>query len=201
MAVSVHVVSARATSRYVGKCAPCGRPVSGTVDSAGDRAGLACPDCGATVSGERVYGTVSAMDCTTACMAAYGPSCECQCGGENHSARWSKAGTMLASELQAYRDRMAREAGKREARREGERRAARSAFETWRDAHPALAAMLTRTEDHGGFMLDMAWRVARGEPLSDRQTEVAERIAGEITARARTGSAAEACERAASACG
>lgn len=90
---------------------------------------------------------------------------------------------MLASELQAYRDRTEREAAKREARREGERRRAESAFETWRVEHPALAAMLARPEDHDGFMLDMAWRVARREPLSDRQTEVAERIAGEITAR------------------
>ena len=160
------------------------RPVSGTVDNPGDRASLTCPDCGGQVDGERVYGTVSAMDCAAACMAAYGPSCECQCGGQNHSARWSKAGTMLASELQAYRDRVAREAGKREARREGERRRARSAFEAWRAEHPALAAMLARTEDHGGFMLDMAWKVARSEPLSDRQTEVAERIAREITERA-----------------
>ena len=190
--VSTYIASARATTRYVGKCNPCGRPVSGTVDGAGDRAGLACPDCGATVNGERVYGTVSRMDCAGACMSAYGPSCECACGGVNHSARWSKTGTMLAGELAAYRDRMAREAGKREARREGERRRARSAFEEWRTAHPALAAMLATPEDHGGFMLDMAWQVARGEPLSERQTEVAERIAGEITARAQR----EAADRA-----
>ena len=190
--VSTYIASARAPTRYVGKCGPCGRPVSGTAGAAGDRVSLACPDCAGTVAGERVYGTLSRMECAGACMSAYGPSCECACGGVNHSARWSKAGTMLAGELQAYRARVAREAGKREARREGEQRRTRSRFEEWRTAHPALAAMLARPEDHGGFMLDMAWQVARGEPLSERQTEVAERIAGEITARAER----EAAERA-----
>ncbi len=36
-----------------------------------------------------VQGTVNEMKpCTARCAAAYGPSCECVCGGERHGARW-----------------------------------------------------------------------------------------------------------------
>lgn len=37
-----------------------------------------------------IKGTVNiSKPCTPRCAAAYGPSCECVCGGERHGARWA----------------------------------------------------------------------------------------------------------------
>lgn len=185
--VTTYVVSATPTRRFVGRCAPCGRPVSGIVDGAAyrdKRAYVTCPDCSRVVSAEQIFGTVSAMDCTAACMGAAGPSCECQCGGENHSARWSQRGEMLASELDAYRAREARKQAEREARRERAARLARREFDAWASEHPALVALLASEDGTGnGFLDDLGFTVRRGEILTGRQTEVAERIAGEVAQR------------------
>lgn len=194
--ITTYVVSAEPTRRFVGKCQPCGRPVSGIVEGAAYRdrtAYITCPDCGHVVQGEQVFGTVSAMDCTAACMGASGPNCECQCGGQNHSARWSERGEMLASELDAYRAREARKEAERAARRERLAKLARAEYDAWAGEHPALAELLSAdSEPANGFLAEMRYIVRRGEPLSERQTEVAERIAGELAER----QAREAAEQA-----
>jgi hypothetical protein len=99
---------------------------------------------------------------------------------------------MLAGELEAYRAAQERTEVKRAARREGERKRAQSAFDAWASKHGALAAALAGQEFGGDFMTDMSWHVLRGEPLTERQTEVAERIMREDAARAER----EAAERA-----
>src|SRR6266851_4954808 len=173
---SVYMTSATPTSGYLGRCLPCSRPVRDTAIGGGDHRVISCPDCRGTLTAERVYGTTNAMQCDPRCEGAYGPICVCGCGGVNHGGSWSKAGTMLADELAAYRAAQAAVEVKREAKATAKRAAAKSAFAAWRDQHAALAKVLSDQSFGGSFMADMSWQVLRGEPLTERQTEVAERI-------------------------
>jgi len=189
--VTTYLVSARPTSRYVGTCRPCGRPVAGIAETGESRASIICPDCHAQVKGERVYGTVSAMDCNAACMGAAGPVCECACGGANHCGAWSQAGEMLAGELEAYRAREARKSAERERRATVERTARQREFDRWREANADLAAFLATAGDGEpgpvplpAFLADMAELAAGGKPLSERQSETAARVMAEHQARA-----------------
>lgn len=43
-------------------------------------------ECGGSLIGKRVKGSVSEKKCGARCMASTGPSCECSCGGHNHGA-------------------------------------------------------------------------------------------------------------------
>jgi len=47
---------------------------------------LCCPECGCNLpKGGQVQGHYSeSHKCGAKCMGAVGPSCDCQCGGENH---------------------------------------------------------------------------------------------------------------------
>ena len=50
---------------------------------------IACPDCGASIrlQGIRLpHPDYRTKKCDGRCMGAVGPSCDCQCGGENHGA-------------------------------------------------------------------------------------------------------------------
>ena len=180
---TIYMTSARPTTGYLGRCGPCMRPVRDTAIGGSDHLAISCPDCGQALTAQRVYGTTNAMECDPRCEGAYGPICVCGCGGVNHGGSWSKAGTMLADELAAYRAAQSAVEAKREARAVAKREAAQSAFGAWREAHPTLAKLLSSQDVDGSFMTDMSWQVLRGEPLTERQTEVAERIMREDAER------------------
>jgi len=173
---TTYVVSANATTGFVGRCEPCKRPVRGTVLTMADHLVIECPDCQGSVQAQCVYGTVNAMQCDPRCESATGPVCTCGCGGINHGGAWSKPGTMLADELAAYREAQVKVEAKREQREIAKRERAKSAFEIWKAEHADLYRLLYDQECQGGFMADMALYILRGQPLSERQTEVAERI-------------------------
>jgi hypothetical protein len=175
------------TRRFIGRCEPCGRPVSAVVDGAAyqDRTSyITCPDCGKVLLAEQIFGTVTYMTCNPLCEGAGGPSCECACGGVNHGGAWSQRGEMLASELDRYRAAHARKAAEREARRERVQALARAEREEWAAEHAELAAYLAEADRASwpGFLFDMADAAMRG-PLSERQAEVATRIMREQIAR------------------
>lgn len=47
--------------------------------------GLWCPEHNTWLRWEQLQGRFSAeRECDARCMGAVGPSCDCQCGGENH---------------------------------------------------------------------------------------------------------------------
>ena len=182
------IVSSTLTTRYIGKCAPCVRPVAATINTGTDHERVECPNCGALIDAQRIYGTVNRMQCDPRCESATGPICSCACGGVNHSGSWVGKGEILADELKAYRDRLAQVEAKREARASVERKRARNLFDEWALEHKPLAdhLMEVRVSDLGGFMYDMAWTVQHDhKPLSDRQTEAAERIMAQDQERER----------------
>ena len=45
--------------------------------------------CGAFVKPSAVRGAVSEKRCGAGCTHAKGPSCSCECGGENHASGWA----------------------------------------------------------------------------------------------------------------
>lgn len=71
---------------------------------------------GATSRGSSRGVTVAGMSCDPRCEGAYGPHCECPCGGVNHGGLWAKSGTVLADALAAYRADMAKREAKCQAK-------------------------------------------------------------------------------------
>lgn len=201
--MSEYIASARPLHVFLGKCVPCVRPVRASSDTyMGDHYPATCPDCRKPVTCERLYGTVTKMDCNSACQGAYGPVCECGCGGINHGNVWSERGEMLADELAAYQADQARREAQRQTRRGRKAAAARAAFETWARDHLELVTELTGTDWMSGqypnyFLADMSEIVSAGKPLTDNQAtatgrtltrrrEAAQRQAEATAARAAT---------------
>ena len=200
MTLTTYIARTRALPVFLGKCETCVRPVRAEDDAERqDHVRRPCPDCGSMVKVERLYGTVSEMQCDARCEGAGGPSCDCACGGINHGGAWSKPGHMLASELAAYRAGIAKREAERQQRRDREARQQRSEFDRWQQQHAALAADLLATDWYegkypNGFLADLADMVRHHKILSERQAEAAAR-----TIAKRRDMAAEAERRAATA--
>lgn len=175
-----YIAAARPLPVFLGTCAACPRPVRFADDTAAsDYLAGTCPDCAAPVKAERLYGTVTRMTCAPACMGAYGPNCECACGGINHGGTWSEPGRMLAGELAAYRAGVARREAERQARADRERGRKQRAFDAWRaDGNDATVTALLATdweaaEYPNGFLADLASQLRRLDPLTPRQADAA----------------------------
>jgi predicted RNA-binding Zn-ribbon protein involved in translation (DUF1610 family) len=173
-----YVKSSAATLRVVGKCVACNRPVSAHSESTR----VACPDCGDTVACERIVGVVVGMTCDVRCEGAYGPSCQCACGGENHSARWSEKREMLESELSAYSADQERRAEAGEKRRQGVRDRKRREFDAWAGGDVTVARLAVYEGDDT-FLGDLAHKVRRYEVLTERQVAAAARTFDRIGER------------------
>lgn len=184
---STYIASAKPLHVFIGRCDPCDRPVRATTDLfTGNHYSAACPDCHKFRDLQRLYGTVSKMECHSACMGAYGKTCDCDCGGVNHGDIWSRPGVMLADALAVYRADRARRVAAAErtsatrARKKAERQEAE--FVAWRAEHVELVAELIATnwlicEYPNNTLADFADMVGmRCERLTDPQTELAERI-------------------------
>jgi hypothetical protein len=200
----IYIASARQLSVFIGRCEPCNRPVRATTDLfSGDHYPVACPDCGKFSNAQRLYGTVSKMECHGACMGAYGKTCDCACGGINHGDIWSRPGEMLADALAIYREDRAKRVAAAErasatrARQKAER--LRAAFESWSATRLDLLNELIGTNwlTHrypNDFLADMRNIIEREEILTEpqemrtvailaRRREVAERVAAEQAER------------------
>ena len=169
-----YIAAASPLPVFLGTCKPCLRPNRVRSEEArGDVLTAACPDCGTPVQLERLYGTVTQMECASACMGASGPSCSCGCGGINHGGAFSESGEMLASALQRYRDAQAKRAAAATERATARQRAERTAFTDWYEAANADGDLdwLTGTDWYGvdDFLSDLADRVNDGKMLSERQ--------------------------------
>lgn len=174
---TTEITSATATARFLGRCDTCDRPVA--FDNVGtyvDHVQGPCPDCGGTLTAQRLYGTLSVEHCNGACEGATGPDCTCACGGVNHGGAWAKPGTMLADELAAYRTKRAnRQAGtdkRRQARLDAEKAERAAAIAAWTADHGDVVEYLTTGDiAWSGFLTDLAERLAAGRELSARQVE------------------------------
>lgn len=93
------------TSRLLGKCPTCIRPIGLDDDGLADFIEVLCPECGIGATLERVYGTVSSSPCAGECMSALGAYCSCGCGGVNHGGLFVQTGTALASAVERFRQR------------------------------------------------------------------------------------------------
>jgi hypothetical protein len=197
---TTYIAAARALPVFLGKCDACIRPVRAEDPAEqGDHVRRPCPDCGRPASMERLYGTVTHMQCDIRCEGAGGPSCDCACGGINHGGAWSKPGHMLASELAAYRAGIAKREAERQARITAERDRKRRAFDRWRAGNePAVTDLLATDWLEGrypnGFLADLADELRQHRILSERQVQAAAR-----TMAKRRDAAAEAERRAATA--
>jgi hypothetical protein len=200
----IYIASAKQLSVFIGRCEPCNRPVRVTTDLfTGDHYSAPCPDCHKFRDLQRLYGTVSKMECHGACMGAYGKTCDCACGGINHGDIWSQPGEMLADALRFYREDRARrvEAAERAAATRARQKAERqhAAWNAWAADHGDLIRELAGTnwlahQYPNDFLADMAGMVRREEILTepqvlrtvailDRRREVAEQIAAENAER------------------
>lgn len=91
------------TDRLVGRCEACVLPLATREEGTHDYKSIACPECGAAVQLERVYGTRTTMACDAACESAIGSLCVCACGGWNHGGAYVREGEALASAIVNYR--------------------------------------------------------------------------------------------------
>lgn len=173
------ILAATRTVYFLGTCTPCKRPVRAGDDRAPGRyARLTCPECGKTVTGERLHATINADPCHGACMGAAGPSCSCSCAGANHGRVWQYESEATETALDAYRARIAKQEADAEARRQATANARRTAFQTWaeQDDNAEVVAYLAdaRTFDSFGdnpndFLYEMAQHVNRHQQLTERQ--------------------------------
>ena len=169
-----YIAAASPLPVFLGTCTPCLRPNRVRSEEArGDVLTAACPDCGAPTQLERLYGTVTQMECASACMGASGPSCSCGCGGINHGGAFSESGEMLAGALQRYRDAQAKRAAAATERAAARQRAERTAFTDWYEGANTDGDLdwLTDADWYGvdDFLDELADRVRDGKELSPRQ--------------------------------
>jgi hypothetical protein len=179
-------LTAEPTDRFLGRCDACVRPIAAELfDIARDTRSGVCPDCGAEVALERVYGTRTTMTCDPSCEGAVGPVCVCGCGGENHGGRFLRTGEALASAVADYR--RAAEVRKAAAVKRSERAAAKRAAsaaeradqaaseaEAFRADHVDLWAFLTayaESEEYNEFYSSLREQWAAKGALSERQLD------------------------------
>jgi hypothetical protein len=169
-----YIATASPLPVFLGTCTPCLRPNRVRSEEArGDTLVASCPDCGAPTRLQRLYGTVTRMECDPRCMGATGPCCSCGCAGTNHGGAFAESGEMLADALKRYRDAQAVKAAAATARADARQRAERTAFSEWYDEANADGDLdwLAGTDWYGvdDFLGELAERVTDGKMLSPRQ--------------------------------
>jgi hypothetical protein len=190
------IISATPTTIFMGRCTACVLPVRRTNPAVTGRYDdIPCPQCGATVRGERLHGTVNADPCHGRCMSAIGSQCSCSCGGDNHGGLWEYKGEEYESEVAAYRARMAKEEAERQRRRAAEHARKLAAFQQWAADWADVVAFLDGPGRDSGsdFLLDMVDQVDKLRPLTINQAEAVRRRAEQHTEYERR-RAAEAAE-------
>lgn len=156
---TIFLASSAPTTRFVGRCKDCVRPmaVSGMVGGSDYRTAT-CAECGGPVPLERIYGVVNHMTCNPSCEGAVGSLCECACGGANHSAAYEQVGEALASAVRRYRERFARRQGAAQKVRDAKRAAAAAAADAVRERRAAAAAAWS-----AGHQAEAAWLSSTAE--------------------------------------
>ncbi len=178
--VSTYIAGATPTDVFMGTCPKCVRPWRRVEDKRrGNYINGRCPDCLTEIKLERVFGTVSRMACDFRCMGAYGPNCECACGGWNHGGVWMETGEALASAIEKYQAEVTKREAKREAERQAKAKAARQEREDYHDDHATILDWLTATDWYSldrpdGFLGSLREQYESGKQLSPRQLECLE---------------------------
>ncbi|MEV7123969.1 hypothetical protein [Kitasatospora griseola] len=190
------IIEALPTSYFLARCSDCARPVRS------EEAAPACPECGRTLRGERLFAVTRDESCDGRCMNAFGPSCSCSCGGENHGKSFGAQSTREETEraVSAYRARVARKAAERAKKQEAARARAKREFAAWSSAAPGraeLLAFLAAGPHNNDFLSDMARQAAGLNPLTERQEAAVGRCMD--YARRRAQEAAQRAEEAATA--
>ncbi|MFJ9521239.1 hypothetical protein ACIRPK_23690 [Kitasatospora sp. NPDC101801] len=162
------IIDASPTPYFLARCIPCARPVRTEAPNP------PCPECGRALSSERLYAVTRDESCDGACMNAFGPSCSCSCGGENHGKSFGSQSTREETEraVNAYRARVAKEEEKRAKKAAAKRARAEREFAAWSTAQPGRAELLAYLADgphDSSFVVDMARQVSRLEPPTERQ--------------------------------
>ncbi|WP_331727530.1 hypothetical protein OG871_40655 (plasmid) [Kitasatospora sp. NBC_00374] len=168
------IIDAKPTPYFLARCAECARPVRTETPNP------PCPECGTSLRSERLYAVTRDESCDGACMNAFGPSCSCSCGGENHGKSFGAQSTREETEkaVNAYRARVAKEEEKRAKRAATKRARAEREFTDWSTDRPGRAELLAYLADgphDSSFVVDMARQVARLEPMTERQEAAVER--------------------------
>jgi hypothetical protein len=195
------------TAVYLGTCDEHQRPVShkGTASRA-PGAGhyyIQCPeDGGHQIVAERLAAVTTETTCDGSCMGAWGPHCDCGCGGANHGKSWGVTSTRAGFEsaLLAYRAAQARTEAKRVQRKETAERKARQAFDAWAAENAGVVEALKAREsgEHPGssdFLTDLARQLTRGKPLTPDQCAAAERAISRLQASQAQQQARDAARR------
>ena len=162
------------TNYFLGVCQPCNRPVRDTATTTSRYTTITCPQCHSPVRAERLVAVTTEDVCDGRCMGAAGPNCSCACGGVNHGRAFGVLSTHeeLESALEAYRNRLAAAAAKRDARQAREQAAQRALFDQWLAAgNTDVVEYLTgpHAPIDNEFIDDMTRLVERHRPLTDRQ--------------------------------
>ena len=76
---------ATGTTEVIAKCRR-GHSVRGTWQDAGRNGGWLVCGCGSAGIPKGLVAKVTEKKCGGVCTSAFGPSCDCSCGGENHGA-------------------------------------------------------------------------------------------------------------------
>jgi|SRR5690242_2603697 len=174
------IADAKPTTIFLATCAKCVRPwrVEKHDGRHGSKINGLCPDCLSPITYDRLMAVTKRMDCTGACMGAYGPSCTCSCGGINHGAVWSETGEMLESALEKYRAEIAKREAVANAKRDAKARKALAEWNAWveenREAYEFLMSEDWLSLDRpDGFLADLREQVESHKMLSERQTQSA----------------------------
>ncbi|MEW9530662.1 hypothetical protein [Microbispora sp. NPDC049125] len=178
MPVQNLIIDTTLTSRWLGTCTTCVRPVAIEDNTLRGAATFTpCPECGQRVEVKRLVAVTTEEVCDANCMSAVGPACSCACGGENHGSSWGKRSTTMEFQvnLEKYRAKVAKQNAAKQRREANRREAARAAFQAWADPHENLINYLRGYDGGNGFLEDMARHVNRYEILTDRQVTAAYR--------------------------
>ena len=174
------IANAKPTTIFLATCAKCVRPwrVEKHDGRHGSYINGLCPDCLSPITYDRLMAVTKRMECTGACMGAYGPSCSCSCGGINHGAVWSETGEMLESALEKYRAEIAKREAVANAKRDAKARKAQAEWNAWvdenREAYEFLMSEDWLSLDRpDGFLADLREQVESHKMLSERQTQCA----------------------------
>jgi hypothetical protein len=181
------IISSTPTTMFLGQCPHCIRPVRADIpDAVGDRARTACLECQRPVRATRLYATRSEARCDGRCMTAYGPACDCNCGGENHGRAWAEIVESLTvgDALAKLREQAARRTAKLKA-----------AADAFASRNREVVEFLNGYDGDFQFLTDMQDKLRDSGELTDAQTDGVRRCAERAAQRA-TAQAARKAERA-----
>ncbi|MGI8751817.1 MAG: hypothetical protein ACR2MN_05830 [Acidimicrobiales bacterium] len=177
MATTPHlqIANTMATARFVGRCEPCIRPFAVDDRSGGsDHRRTLCPDCSSIVVLSRIYGVTTEMVCSSSCMDASGSTCECSCGGVNHSGSYLETSAMLSEAVERFRASYVRRqvAATKAAATRAANKTARLAIQaaTWASIHPIEAAWMDANANAVPFAASLARQLATNGSLTYAQT-------------------------------